>query len=64
MAAVRLMPLGQTGALETLRALEPLIVEAGARAATATLDDLGSATALSDIVSLRHETLEGRLFRS
>jgi urease accessory protein len=64
LAAVRLMPLGQTGALATLRALEPLIVEAAARAATSTLDDLGSATILSDIASLRHETLEARLFRS
>lgn len=62
--AVRAVPLGQSDALQVLAALEPVILRTAARAADSTLDDLGSATLVSDIASMRHETLDGRLFGS
>ncbi|WP_061930489.1 urease accessory UreF family protein [Aureimonas sp. AU22] len=61
---VRLVPLGQREAVAILHQLEPVLVETARRAATSTLDDLGSATILSDIQAMRHETLETRLFRT
>jgi urease accessory protein len=63
-AAVRAVPLGQTQGVATLAALEPVILAAAARAARSTLDDLGSASILSDIAAMRHETLQPRLFIS
>ncbi|KAB0679285.1 urease accessory protein UreF [Aureimonas leprariae] len=63
-AAVRLVPLGQTGATLILRELEPAILAAAARAAASSPYDLGSAATLSDIAAMRHETLRTRLFRS
>ncbi len=62
--AVRLVPLGQTQGLETIRDLMPLVSETAHRAANSTLDDLGSATIASDIASMRHETLYSRVFRT
>ena len=64
-AAVRAIPLGQTDGQRTLAALEPNVVEAGARAiAVRSLDDVGSAAPLVDWCSMRHETQYTRLFRS
>nr|WP_246753919.1 urease accessory UreF family protein [Jiella flava] len=63
-AAVRLVPLGQSAWVPILRDLGPVITASGARAAEATLDDLGSAALVSDIAAMRHETLGTRLFRS
>jgi urease accessory protein len=62
--AVRAVPLGQSDALQVLAALEPVILRTAERAAGSTLDDLGSASLVSDIASMRHETLDGRLFGS
>jgi urease accessory protein len=62
--AVRAVPLGQSDALQVLAALEPVIIRTANRAASSTLDDLGSASLVSDIASMRHETLDGRLFGS
>lgn len=62
--AVRAVPLGQSDALQVLAALEAVIVRTAARAAESTLDDLGSASIVSDIASMRHEALDGRLFGS
>lgn len=62
--AVRAVPLGQSDALQVIAALEPVIVRTANRAAASTLDDLGSASVVSDIASMRHETLDGRLFGS
>jgi urease accessory protein len=47
-----------------LAALQPVILATARRAATSSLDDLGSATILSDIAAMRHETLYSRVFRS
>ena len=62
--AVRLIPLGQTKGLDIMRQLVPLIVATAERAAEATLADLGSATLLSDIAAMKHETQYSRVFRS
>lgn len=63
-AAQRLMPIGQTGGIEALSALEPLIGETAARAALSTLDDLGSSTLNAEIAAMRHETMPSRIFVS
>ena len=62
--AIRLSLTGQVGAAETLAALEPVIADTVQRAAAATLDDLGGCAFGADIASMRHETLEPRLFLS
>ncbi len=62
--AVRLVPLGQSDGLGVLGRLQPLILATAERAAASSLDDLGSAAILSDIASMRHETLYSRVFRS
>jgi urease accessory protein len=63
-AGIRLGVTGQTGGVETVAALEPLILATAARATNSSLDDLGSATVISDIAAMNHETLDSRLFRS
>ena len=63
-AGVRLVPLGQTDGQRVLASLETLIHDTAARAAQASLDDLGSATFRADIGSMRHESQYTRLFRS
>jgi urease accessory protein len=63
-AAVRLGVIGQTDGQKVLAALVPAVNEAAERAATATLDALGSACWRSDLASLQHETQYTRLFRS
>jgi len=63
-AAIRLGITGQKGAMTVLAALEPAIVQTAARAEHSTLDDLGSAALLSEIVAMKHETQHSRLFRS
>jgi urease accessory protein len=61
---VRLIPLGQSAGLKVVAALHPLIADVAAQAAGSTLDDLGSSAVLSDIASMRHETLYSRVFRT
>ena len=63
-AGIRLGVTGQRGAMAAVAALEPVILDTARRAGTSTLDDLGSATILSDIVAMKHETQASRLFRS
>jgi urease accessory protein len=62
--AVRLVPLGQTAGLETLRGLMPVIAAAAQRASTASLDDLGAVTLIADIAAMKHETMYSRVFRT
>ena len=62
--AVRLVPIGQTAGLETLRDLAPVIASAAARASRASLDDLGAITIGADISAMRHESQHSRIFRS
>lgn len=63
-ASIRLGVTGQSGGVEIIAALETLTTATAARARNSTLDDLGTATLLSDIMAMRHETMHSRLFRS
>lgn len=63
-AAIRLSVLGQAGGVAVTVALEEAVLDTAHRASRATLDDLGSATLVSDIMAMRHEILEPRIFRS
>lgn len=62
--AIRLIPLGQSEGHAALAALLPTIPALAARAATATLDDLGAASLGADLAAMAHETLQPRLFQS
>jgi urease accessory protein len=62
--AVRLVPLGQTQGLETLRDLMPAIAATAERAAQAALGDLGAVGIAADIAAMNHETLRSRVFRT
>lgn len=64
LAAVKLVPLGQSAGQRLLHALIPRLGAYSARAVDALDDDIGIATALSAIASGRHETQYTRLFRS
>jgi len=63
-AAQRTVPIGQKDALAVVEALRPDILVLAEWAESASLDDLGSASLLSDIASMQHEAQETRLFRS
>ncbi len=62
--AVRLVPIGQTAGLETLRDLMQVITATAERAAAASLDDLGAITLTADVAAMRHETQYSRVFRT
>ncbi|MGL4491073.1 MAG: urease accessory protein UreF [Rhizobiaceae bacterium] len=62
--AIRLGVTGQSGGVALLAGMENLIAETGAKAATSSLDALGSNIIFADILSMRHETLYSRTFRS
>ena len=62
--AIRCGVLGQIKGVELVSKLENLIIATARKAAASNLEDLGSATILSDICSLKHETQVTRLFRS
>ena len=63
-AAIRLGVTGQSGAVSVVAALEGELTETARRATISTLDDLGSAAIISEIMSMKHETHYSRLFRS
>ena len=63
-AAVRAIPLGQTDGQKALAALEPVVANVAALATACPLDELGTATLMVDVCSMRHETQYTRLFRS
>ena len=63
-AGLRLLPLGQQAGVKTLHDLEDCIIRTADRAAASSLDDLGNAAILSEIVAIRHETQNSRIFRS
>ncbi len=62
--AIRLSVMGQTGASRLLAGLEGDIIEITNEIEGTSLEDLGSATIMADIMVMRHETKNGRLFRS
>lgn len=63
-AGVRLVPLGQTDGLRVMAALEVDYLDVAHEASSTGIADLGSASFLADIASMRHETQYTRLFRS
>jgi urease accessory protein len=63
-AAVRLVPLGQRDGVAAIAELEKTILGAADRATQSTLDDLGSATFLSEVMAMKHEVQYSRVFRS
>ncbi|MEX6633362.1 urease accessory protein UreF [Hyphococcus lacteus] len=63
-AVLRMGYLGQTQGVEIMAALEGDHILAAEAAAQSTIDDLGSATLFADLMTLRHETTEPRIFRS
>jgi urease accessory protein len=63
-AAVRLVPLGQTDALQSIKALWPAIEAAVQITKNSTLADFGSFTPALDIRAMQHAYLDGRLFMS
>ncbi len=62
-AGIRLAIIGQSEAQQRLAELQPLILEA-AQASALPLSALGGSALMADLMALRHETLNGRLFRS
>ncbi|MBU8545979.1 urease accessory protein UreF [Roseomonas sp. ROY-5-3] len=64
-AGVRLVPLGQTdGQIATAALLPALAAATDAALAVTSAEDIGSASPIIDLFSLRHETQYTRLFRS
>ena len=63
-AAIRLVPLGQTQGQAVLAELTPLCRTIAADTKSTDPEDLWSNTWGSDIASMRHETMEPRLFQS
>lgn len=63
-AGIRLSLCGQRHGIAVIATVEPLLVEIAETVVDTTLDDLGGATMMADIASLRHETQPVRLFRS
>ncbi|WP_426958689.1 urease accessory protein UreF [Muricoccus radiodurans] len=63
-AGVRLVPLGQTDGQTATAALLPAVRGATEAALAADLDDIGTASPVLDLFSMRHETQYTRLFRS
>lgn len=64
LAAVKLIPLGQSAGQRLLGALIAIIPDIVEHAATLDEDDIGIATPMQGIASCRHETQYSRLFRS
>jgi urease accessory protein len=62
--AVRLVPLGQSHGVSLMAAMETQILAVTERAARSSLDNLGSAAIMSDIMAMQHETQYSRVFRS
>lgn len=64
LAAQRLMPLGQTAAQGVLLRIAPVCEGLAAESVRLGPDDLGSCAIAIDLCSMRHESLEPRIFRS
>lgn len=63
-ASIRLGVVGQNDAVAIVARLEGPVLETAGRGALSSLDDLGSATLLSEVAAMRHETQYSRLFRT
>lgn len=63
-AAVRIVPLGQTDGQRVIARLAPVVAALAADSVARDLEDVGGAALGLDLATMRHETLEVRLFRS
>lgn len=63
-AALRLMKLGQQGGVAILAELETNVISTAKKAGGSTIDDLGNACLLGEVMSMHHETLTSRIFKS
>ncbi len=63
-AALRLMPLGQLAGQNILFNVRPLIAKLAEEAQGKTQEEMWSFAPALEIASMRHATLEARLFRS
>lgn len=63
-AAIRLGIIGQTQGVAIIAGLEPAILGQAEKVLGLGLDDLGSATVMADMLSMRHEVQYSRLFQS
>lgn len=63
-SALRLGRLGQQEGVSVIAVIEPVVLDVARRASGSTLDDLGSATVMSELMGLTHETMPSRVFRS
>ncbi|WP_157994613.1 urease accessory protein UreF [Peristeroidobacter agariperforans] len=64
LAAVKLVPLGQSAGQRMLHSLVPLLEEISAQAFDIDDDDIGACAVLQGLASARHETQYTRLFKS
>ena len=62
--ATRFAPLGQTEGQGLLAGLHPAIGEIAAWAATADLDQVGTAALAAELAAMRHETMDVRIFKT
>jgi urease accessory protein len=62
--ATRFAPLGQTEGQAMLAALHPVIGTVADWAATAGLDDIGTAALGAELASMRHEEMDVRIFKT
>ena len=63
-ASMRLLPIGQVAAQRIVADLTPLCLDIARTTRDAGPEDIHANTFLADIASMRHETLEPRLFQS
>lgn len=63
-AALRLIPLGQSDSLKTMKQLEHHIIRSAAKTRGKKLEDTGSGCFRSDLASMQHEIQQTRLFRT
>ena len=61
---VRAIPIGQQAGQHCLVGLYPVIEEVSDAAAEASLDEVGSAALLSDVMAMKHETSSPRIYRT
>lgn len=63
-ATVRFVPLGQNEGQAVLAALHPVIADLAQTTASATEQDIASATLAADLAAMRHETMDVRIFQT
>ena len=61
---VRAIPIGQQAGQDCLVGLYPVIEEVVAEGVTATLDEVGSAAMISDVMAMKHESSIPRIYRT